>query len=375
MTKRRTITTTAQLIKDIFNEYDEQCALLEEFKVVTERLILDLLKSNNLRVHSVTSRVKNKESISNKITKAAEDTYQCLDDIADICGHRIITYFPDEVDAVAEVIQNEFNIDYNLSVDKRTILDPDRFGYLSLHYIAKLPKKRLRLTEYKRFKKCKTEIQIRSILQHTWAEIEHDLGYKSKLAVPRDIRRRFSQLAGLLELADDTFVQIRDTLTDYESNISNIINEKPELVQIDQASLFTFVKQSKLLRQIDNEIASAVNALVKEDITDDFVIKHIPRLDYIGINNIAELSDFLHTRKDDILKLSAALIIKNAELDNREVSRVLRSASILYVFFLLLLERSRNFTTFKKELINAGYSRDIANRFSRILFDAYKQRK
>jgi len=374
MTKRKTINKPEQLIKVILNEYDEQCDLFEEFKTVTERLILDLLKSNNLRVHSVTSRVKDKKSISDKIKKAGEDTYQCLDDIYDVCGNRIITYLPDEVDAVAEIIQNEFTIDYNLSVDKRTILDPDRFGYLSLHYIAKLSPKRLRLTEYKRFKKCKTEIQIRSILQHTWAEIEHDLGYKSKLAVPRDIRRRFSQLAGLLELADDTFVQIRDTLADYESNIADRIKKTPESVHIDQASLLTFAKQSKILHEIGNEIASNLNATLTKKVTDSFVITQIPRLDYIGIKNIAELSECLNIRKDDLVKLGSVLLGKDAEMENRTVGHVFRSAGILYVFYLLLLDRARNLTTFAKELIKLECPSNTANRIARILFYDYKQK-
>ena len=64
----------------------------------------------------------------------------------------------------------------------------------------------------KSYKSVKFELQIRSILQHAWAEIEHDLGYKSESTVPRAARRRFSRLAGLLELADAEFQGIREQL-------------------------------------------------------------------------------------------------------------------------------------------------------------------
>ena len=377
MTKRKTISTHKQLIEGILNEYDEQCDFLEEFTLVTHRLILDLLKSNNLRVHSVTYRVKDRKSISDKINKSAEDKYHCLDDIEDICGNRIITYFPDEVDAVAAIIQNEFDIDYNSSVDKRAILDPDRFGYLSLHYIAKLSKQRLRLTEYTRFKKCRTEIQIRSILQHTWAEIEHDLGYKTKLAVPRHIRRRFSQLAGLLELADDTFVQIRNTLADYESNISDRIKKTPESVQIDQASLLTFVKQSKVLVQIDRQIALRTRGAPYTKTIADYVAVQIPKLDYINIKNVAELSDHLNVHKDSIIKLAVACLSKPEAKKFLPYPFIRKGTGINYLFYLSVLQRSPNFEAFTQELINAGLPSQMISRhsdFLEALFASYQQK-
>ena len=374
MTKRKTVSKPEQLIEGVLNEYDEQCTVFEEFTSVTHRLILDLLKSDNLRVHSVTSRVKTKQSISDKIKKAPEYTYQELSDIHDICGIRIITYYPDEVDAVAGIIQKEFSIDYSSSVDKRTILDPDRFGYLSLHYIAKLSPERLLLTEYSRFKKCKTEIQIRSILQHTWAEIEHDLGYKTKLAVPRHIRRRFSQLAGLLELADDTFVQIRDTLADYESKMSDRIKKTPESVQIDQASLLTFVEQSKILVQIDNAIASLVGTTLSSDISPEFVIDLIPMLISVNIKNIAELSEYLNTRKNDIFKIAPPFLRAHAPKKEIEQYGLTRAVGILYLCYLLLLERSPDITTLTKELINLGYEPRKSHKDATTLLNAYKSK-
>ena len=55
----------------------------------------------------------------------------------------------------------------------------------------------------------KLEIQIRSILQHAWAEIEHDLCYKNSTPLPRKIKRRMYRLAGVLELADKEFSAVK----------------------------------------------------------------------------------------------------------------------------------------------------------------------
>ena len=93
------------------------------------------------------------------------------------------------VDKLAKVIERNFKIDTENSIDKR-VMDPERFGYSSLHYIVEYTPERLKLIEYKYFTGIKFEIQIRSILQHAWAETEHDLGYKSK----NEVQRRFEEM-------------------------------------------------------------------------------------------------------------------------------------------------------------------------------------
>jgi ppGpp synthetase/RelA/SpoT-type nucleotidyltranferase len=72
-------------------------------------------------------------------------------------------------------------------------------------------------------------------LQHAWAEIEHDLGYKTALGVPRNVRRQFSRLAGLLEIADTEFASIRDRLSSYERDLPGLIEQSPDEVLLDKA--------------------------------------------------------------------------------------------------------------------------------------------
>lgn len=64
---------------------------------------------------------------------------QALEDITDLAGIRIITYFADQVDLIASFVEEEFEVDRSNSVDKRELIDPEKFGYLSLHYVVKLP--------------------------------------------------------------------------------------------------------------------------------------------------------------------------------------------------------------------------------------------
>lgn len=200
---------------DLDDEYAQAVASLQSIRLSLEGLIQVLLEGKGIRVHSVTSRIKSKSSVKRKLERYAGK--RALDSLTDLLGIRVITYFPDEVDAVAAVIEREFEVDNGNSVDKRAILDPDRFGYLSLHYVLQLSDRRSTLPEYQAFRHLKFELQIRSILQHTWAEIEHDLGYHSKAEVPAEARRRFARLAGLLELADSEFLGIREQLLQSDS--------------------------------------------------------------------------------------------------------------------------------------------------------------
>ena len=246
-------------LDDLLSEYDRAYPTHLALAATLKGLIGDLIAMSNVRVHSITERVKERDSLERKIRSRIE-SYEVLCDVTDVVALRIITYFPDQVDAVAEIVKREFDVDPDRSIDKRATLSPDQFGYLSLHYIAKLPRNRLDLTENQRFEGCVFEVQIRSILQHAWAEIEHDLGYKSEAAVPRHIRRRFSQLAGLLEVADDLFVSLRNDVEAYREELKRHDRADLSDVHIDLESIAEYVATSPLVLAIDERIAAGAES-------------------------------------------------------------------------------------------------------------------
>ena len=103
---------------EIINQYTAKSALFADFTSQMNHLITELIANSNIRVHSVESRVKDRISLEKKILNPSKH-YQNIDDITDICGIRIITYFEDEVDAIASIIKREFTIDQSNSTDKR----------------------------------------------------------------------------------------------------------------------------------------------------------------------------------------------------------------------------------------------------------------
>ena len=86
------------------------------------------------------------------------------------------------------------------------------------------------------------EVQARTILQHAWAEIEHDIQYKSSATIPHDIKPRLMALAGLLELADREFQAIQDADRDLTQQVaSKITRGELEDIEITSASLRSYL--------------------------------------------------------------------------------------------------------------------------------------
>lgn len=285
-------------VEKLLSDYDAKVALHESFRGTCETLIRQLLRMEGLRVHSVTSRVKERSHLAEKLSRFGKD-YATLSDITDIVGIRVITHFEDDVDRIAAVVQREFDFDESRSVDKRKALDPDRFGYISVHFICNMRHDRSELAEYREFAGMRCEIQIRSILQHAWAEIEHDLGYKAGSPVPAPIRRRFSRLAGLLEIGDSEFAHIRDDLAAYAARVAEEIRQRPASVGLDDVSMRSFVASDPESNDIDREIATYLGAAFDAETSLGWLAE---AMQHVGIQTIEELRAALKDRKDFILK-------------------------------------------------------------------------
>jgi len=294
--------------EEILGHYDNEYKLRSEFLSAIEALLKTLLNRYGINVHSVDSRLKERASLERKLNGDPE-RYDSFSAVKDVCGLRVITYFIDQVELVSTLIHNEFDVDPKHSVDKRILMDPDRFGYISVHYVVKLLPDRLELTEYRHFSDCETEIQVRSILQHAWAEIEHDLGYKTKEAIPKKTRRRFSRLAGLLEIADDEFVSIRKELANYESLLAEQISKHPEQVKIDPISLHIYLTTSKLVDKVNKRIESSTKIIFEKEFIPPLTEYTIRRLRYLHLTTILDIDTALSNNEDKIVYFAKNLVV------------------------------------------------------------------
>lgn len=327
----------------VMEQYDESKLVYMEFASSVKRLLDGILRGADIVCNAVTYRVKDRESLSRKID-CKNDKYSDLSEVTDIAGVRIITYYADDVDRIATLVEREFKVDKENSIDKRKALEPDRFGYCSVHYVVEMNESRLALSEYQMFKGRKCEIQIRSVLQHAWAEIEHDLGYKSAVAIPQEVRRNFSRLAGLLEIADKEFKEIRQILTSYKTEVEEKITVDRTLpvddsfrnTEIDAVVLDTLVKNNPELTQLTKSIvASFKGTMSKKSLEPNYWDITIKRLQYFDIITLGQLLDVVHKRKDLAVRVAKEMAKHDKKKDG--VSTFSASVCFFYLCYAELL--------------------------------------
>lgn len=207
-----------QYVEERVAQYSEKQTLYKEFAEQILNILKAIIKQKypDLKAASYSARAKEIESLRKKLRK---DKYNENSEITDLAGVRIIVYSKKDIPFIAGIIKESFKIDPEHSIDKTHSLGSDRVGYRGEHYVVLFGDDRLRLPESQKFKELKCEIQVTSLIAHTWSEITHEKGYKFEGELPKDLERRKNLLAGMLELADmemDSYVEAFD---DYANKI------------------------------------------------------------------------------------------------------------------------------------------------------------
>lgn len=239
------------------SEVDAQIKLFESkqgqyiaFQSALKGLVSQLLLAADAEIVTMESRTKSIESFKGKITREDKNYSDPINEITDLVGIRIITYQLSDLNKVSDIISSNFAIDTENSVDKRQSLEADRFGYVSVHYIVSFNNIRSSLPEYAAFIGLRAEIQIRTVLQHAWAAIDHKLRYKSKEQVPANLRRQLYRISALLETADEQFASLNDGLTQVRVEYSEAVADDSLDLPLDIESLGIYVSTSKNAKEL-----------------------------------------------------------------------------------------------------------------------------
>ena len=227
------------------------------------------------KLQIISSRVKSRDSLVRKIEKRLQrgDTgtpESILQSFTDLAGVRAVFTTTADVRSAQKWIKEYFKIDEANSEDWLENMDEDEFGYLSVHEVIELDgaffscdavQNALKMLRRGRLERefirkgfdtgfldkffvdgvldvsavqslfaqlpVKLEIQLRSMLQHVWAELAHDTTYKENgVALPRDTRRKLNAIAAILETSDDLINGFVQTVYEYSPEKEKIILKK-----------------------------------------------------------------------------------------------------------------------------------------------------
>jgi len=357
--------------KEVTAEYSSLLSVYETFTMKIKDLVIDLMKTKKLKANVIESRTKDVESFANKIQRKSKTYVDPLNEITDICGIRVIVNYQDEVDKIVEMIEEEFEVDKVNSIDKGSLLNPNEFGYRSVHYVVSLTHARKRLTEWKAYGDFKVEIQIRTILQHSWALISHSLQYKRENDVPQELKRKLFRLASLVELADDEFMSLRNEHVQLEKSIGEKTTENMLLLELNLITVEKYLEENKMINKLYSIAKSVGFDVIVEEEDDRYEYRNeeilselLTYCEAVNIILIGDLNDFIKkwlTNAEEYLS-----ILKNIDEEPWSVN-------VPFIIILLIVADYFNDPDILK-LINKDWSSNIASKVIN-LAEKYKAKK
>jgi len=279
----------------LLNQFRQRIPLLVELESLVLCRLKDALDRQHIEVTAIDHRIKKEDSLAGKLERKGAK-YKSVDDITDLLGLRVITFYTDDVDKVAALVAQTFDIDWGNSVDKRKLHELDSFGYNSLHYICRLPAG----SADEALCHIPFEIQMRTALQHVWSTINHDTGYKSDVQIPREYLRQFGRLAGMLELIDDEFSRLRNSLADYRRRVQNLVASG----QLDEVSLNADTWESYLQTRPLDRLNRRIAAVNQAEIFPTPLGAFLPVLIALQMRTLGDVQRFIDSNADDAYLLA-----------------------------------------------------------------------
>lgn len=244
------------------------------------------LEHTAVSLQIVSSRAKEVDSAIGKI--ARKDYKDPLHQMTDLVGVRFVVLISPHIEPIAEIVEacKEWEARLDRDADQEIVAAPETFGYQSKHYVVRNSVKRgyegvpIRVG-------LPCEIQIRTIMQHAYAEVTHDSIYKPSAGrVPPKAKRFVASSMALIETADHLFCetmrllelenrprnQLWKGLVDlYESLLGSDglgYDEKLNLAVLDQLAAFqtdTALEETKFLFRNRATLVQKIKGRVPSD--------------------------------------------------------------------------------------------------------------
>lgn len=267
-------------------EYNSKAIIFEALKEEALFIIRTDLSKNNIKTHSILSRIKDFESFCDKIER--KQIKEPFNEIKDILGLRVVCLFLSDIKNIGSLIKSSFQV---LEEDNKIdgFDEPSSFGYMSLHFIVKM-KSDYKGPRYDKIRDIPFEIQVRTITMDAWANISHYLSYKTDTDIPKDLKRDFNALSGLFYVADTHFElffkQSKESQKNIQSRVESSLEGKNDTVineEINFDSLKAYLSSKFPDRKHSD--GKVISTLIKE-------------MNSVGITSINQLEEMYNLAWD-----------------------------------------------------------------------------
>lgn len=351
---------------------EQYMGLRPKYVAFTERvvtLVNELLRINGIKAHLVEGRTKTIESFDEKIRRPGKSYSDPINELFDLSGIRVIVYYLKDVEKVLEVLSNEFKIIESETSHMVSEYSPDQFGYISMHIVVKIKPYRAKLSEWNAYESYPAEIQIRTVLQHSWAVVSHAMQYKHESDVPKQLRRKLYRLAGLFELADEEFASIRNKTDIIRNKASENLDRGNVQIPLNSISLSEFVQRWNFneIKKFMQSIGYTFDPKIADVLNQDSLGNIIYHSEKLRINTIEDLASVINIDAKNFFQ------IINPKKSNWTVT-------VEFVLYLLLIRAKIDEFTLE-DLVNVGWHESIAKRVingaikDKILANGSKERR
>jgi putative GTP pyrophosphokinase len=177
-------------------------------------------------------RVKDTDSFLEKslVRKRKSDP---LSEITDQVGVRFVVLLLEDIDRIGKIVEaGPWLAQKDRDFQQERLEKADYFAYQSDHFVIRTRSEfAYDGTVIPAGVPC--EIQIRTFLQHAYAEMAHSSSYKPPVKLPEEdqkhINRSLAKGSALIETTDDVFGEIKKRLRDYNESVEALLARSREL--------------------------------------------------------------------------------------------------------------------------------------------------
>ena len=286
---------------DKYESFEELSKIIVS-KIYNEMERLDCL--NYLKM-PITSRVKDFNSLVEKVIYRKKYT-DPLNQISDLVGVRIVVLTYDELNKIVEILTTLFKEDVSIDrhYEKERSNQPYFFDYQSVHLVLRF---KTFFSEELDLSNIPCEIQVRTILQHAYAELTHDLIYKSEIKINQETKRKASRSMALIESTDCLFIETKKEVEELYK-IKNSIEKLTE--KYFKLCGFNLQNNSRLNLLIYENLYNEISNIEQETLEHYFVV---------NIDNLKNQATLISNLDKTLFRQSMILLVYYL-LDNNKIS-------------------------------------------------------